>query len=232
MTDQEFTTDGLEMIVGNYLQELEDAPDRDAVTRKYVEAYPAIATVIQDLSAQERIFNALRPDGGDDYPKHLPDFHILREIGRGGMGVVFEARQESLDRCVALKLLKGKLKGTELDRFRREQLVLARLHQTNIVPIHVSGEHGPWHYFAMAYVEGASLHQIIRRTHCPDTLRRDQTPTLAETAREELKNRRTASRRRAVACGGTGECQPAARRAGRALGQLLHLGRLVRRDRG
>jgi eukaryotic-like serine/threonine-protein kinase len=73
---------------------------------------------------------------------HLGDFEIVREIGRGGMGVVYEARQLSLDRKVALKVLAARIgmspKGVQ--RFRREAHAAAKLHHTNIVPVYASGD--------------------------------------------------------------------------------------------
>jgi hypothetical protein len=96
------------------------------------------------------------PDGEQ---ARLGDFRILREIGRGGMGVVYEAEQVSLRRTVALKILKyGALADeTVLLRFQREAETVAQLHHTNIVPIHAVGTEGGIHYFAMQYIDGRSL---------------------------------------------------------------------------
>src|SRR5579864_3012619 len=95
----------------------------------------------------------------------LGDFQILRELGRGGMGVVFEARQVSLNRRVALKVLANSLGLTAkaVIRFKREAEAAARLHHTNIVPIYATGEHEGCHYYAMELIEGPSLDQVIRR---------------------------------------------------------------------
>lgn len=93
----------------------------------------------------------------------LGDFQIVREIGRGGMGVVFEAIQESLGRRVALKVLprQSLLEPKELERFHREAQTAAAMHHTNIVPIFGTGEHEGAHYLVMQLVEGESLDKLI-----------------------------------------------------------------------
>ena len=96
--------------------------------------------------------------------KRLGDFEIVREIGRGGMGIVYEARQLSLNRKVALKVIAGglALSSSAIVRFRREAEAAAKLHHTNIVPVYMTGEMDGAHYYAMEFVEGATLDQIIR----------------------------------------------------------------------
>src|SRR5262245_44509529 len=96
--------------------------------------------------------------------RRLGDFEVLGELGRGGMGVVYEARQLSLNRTVALKVLSGSLGLSEraVERFRREAEAAARLHHTNIVPVHATGEEGGTHYYAMEWVQGPSLDKVIR----------------------------------------------------------------------
>ncbi len=91
------------------------------------------------------------------------DFEILREIGRGGMGTVYEAHQESLDRIVALKILANTagLTGNSVIRFRREAQAAAKLHHINIVPIHAQGEDDGVYYYAMERIRGRSLNEII-----------------------------------------------------------------------
>ena len=97
-------------------------------------------------------------------PKQLGDFEILGELGRGGMGVVYEARQKSLNRRVALKVLSSSLGLTAkaVKRFRREAEAAAKLHHTNVVPIYATGEENGVHFYAMELIEGPSLDHVIR----------------------------------------------------------------------
>src|SRR5215469_13839576 len=102
-----------------------------------------------------------RPPGG----QRLGDFEIIRELGRGGMGVVYEARQVSLNRPVALKVLGPGLGLTPkaVQRFRREAEAAAKLHHTNIVPVYATGEDKGSHFYAMELIEGPSLDHVIRQ---------------------------------------------------------------------
>jgi serine/threonine protein kinase/WD40 repeat protein len=105
-----------------------------------------------------------------EVPDRLGEFRILREVGRGGMGVVYEAVQESLGRHVALKVLpfSSLLSATHLERFQREARAAARLHHTNIVPVFGVGEWRaegvgpPIHYYAMQFIEGQGLDRVLR----------------------------------------------------------------------
>ncbi len=93
----------------------------------------------------------------------LGDFRIRREIGRGGMGVVYEAEQISLGRRVALKVLPfaAALDAKQLQRFHNEATAAAQLHHQNIVPIYAVGAERGVHYYAMQYIEGQTVAAII-----------------------------------------------------------------------
>lgn len=93
------------------------------------------------------------------------DYRIVRELGRGGMGVVFEAEQVSLRRRVALKVLHPHLawSARSIERFRREAAIASGLQHPAIVPIHEVGEWSGLHYFSMEFVDGQSLQQLGHR---------------------------------------------------------------------
>ncbi|HMF15486.1 MAG TPA: protein kinase [Gemmataceae bacterium] len=103
--------------------------------------------------------------GNEPANRRLGDFEILRELGRGGMGVVYEARQVSLNRKVALKVLSGGLGLTPraVQRFHREAEAAAKLHHTNIVPVYATGEQDGTHFYAMELIDGPSLDHVIRQ---------------------------------------------------------------------
>jgi hypothetical protein len=100
----------------------------------------------------------------------LDDFEILEELGRGGMGIVYRARQVSLHREVALKVMPdyGRYGPTVGQRFRAEAQAAGRLQNTNIVPVYAQGERNGHFYYAMELVDGVGLDTVIHRR--PDLL--------------------------------------------------------------
>jgi serine/threonine protein kinase len=95
--------------------------------------------------------------------KHFPQYEILECLGRGGMGVVYKARQKSLDRLVALKILAPEREKDPqfAERFAREAKTLAQLNHPNIVTVHDFGEAGGMFYLVMEYVDGLNLRQLF-----------------------------------------------------------------------
>src|SRR6478609_4206262 len=125
---------------------------------------PALVRMEQDLSLDPaQAAPPRRPAGAAGESRRLGDYRILSEIGRGGMGVVYEAEQVSLGRRVALKVLPGHVGSDRmaLERFRGEAKSAARLHHTSIVPVFEVGSDGEVAYYAMQFIQGQGLDQVI-----------------------------------------------------------------------
>jgi serine/threonine protein kinase/WD40 repeat protein len=148
--------------------------------KEYTDRYPELADDIR------RLFPALVKIEQAEQLRHAPpeapvppdvpalsqvgDFRILRRIGRGGMGVVYEAEHAALGRRVALKVLPpfAAQEPAALLRFRREVRAAAKLHHTNIVPVFEAGQDGDVWFYAMQFIQGQGLDQVIeelRRVH-------------------------------------------------------------------
>jgi serine/threonine protein kinase len=159
-----------------YLLALEagERPDRE----KYLSLYPQLTKELTDCFDGVDLAHALRPapaspdslpvwgekDEIDSSASPLGDFKIVREIGRGGMGIVYEAMQLSLGRRVALKVLPfaSGLDSKHLQRFKTESSAAAQLHHTNIVPVHAVGYERGVHFYAMQLIEGRPLTAVIK----------------------------------------------------------------------
>jgi serine/threonine protein kinase/WD40 repeat protein len=134
--------------------------------QEYIDRHPELADDIRDLFPAMAQIEQAKEDGQATAPLPLDqigDFRIIREIGRGGMGVVYEAEQLSLGRRVALKVLPGNssLSPSMKHRFEREARAAAKLHHTNIVPVFGVGEHDGVPYFAMQYIRGLGLDAVL-----------------------------------------------------------------------
>ena len=136
-------------------------PDREDEVR---ELFPALVEMeqLKPVTAERTgDFVLRRPNR--THPARVGEYRILRLVGRGGMGAVYEAVQESLGRHVALKLLPAEALADprRLERFRREAKAAARLHHTNIVPVFGVGEADGRHFYAMQFIAGHPLDAVI-----------------------------------------------------------------------
>jgi serine/threonine protein kinase/WD40 repeat protein len=138
---------------------------------EYVRRYPEIAALLREaLPALQALGSpAANPSSGpvivrESAEGQLGDFRLLREVGRGGMGIVYEAEQLSLGRRVALKVLPfaAGQDARQLQRFRNEAMAAACLHHANIVPVFGVGCERGVHYYAMQFIDGQTLADVIR----------------------------------------------------------------------
>jgi serine/threonine protein kinase/WD40 repeat protein len=145
---------------------------------EYSRAHPELAEQLRQLLPALHVLTDLKrcAGSGDAVVPSVPvpvftaergelgDFRILREIGRGGMGIVYEAEQISLNRRVALKVLPfaAALDPKQLQRFKNEAQAAAQLHHTNIVPVYGVGCERGVHYYAMQFIDGQTMAALIR----------------------------------------------------------------------
>ncbi|QDU20874.1 serine/threonine-protein kinase [Urbifossiella limnaea] len=162
----------------------------------YAAAHPEHAAELRDLLpavAQIELLKRHRQSlpAERSLPDRFGDYRIVRELGRGGMGVVFEAVQESLGRRVALKVLAThtSMDADRRERFVREAKAAARLHHTHIVPVFGAGEHDGLPYYVMQLIPGRGLNAVVSAWHAaahadtPAPARADDTwPHAAPTA--------------------------------------------------
>jgi len=146
--------------------------ERPSLT-EYVERYPHLAAdiceVFPALVKVERVKGDYEEAAGSAAAPPAPalqqlgDFRILREVGKGGMGIVYEAEQVSLGRHVALKVLPRSLlpDARAQRRFAREARAAAKLHHTNIVPVFGVGEQDGLPYYVMQFIQGLGLDEVL-----------------------------------------------------------------------
>ena len=137
---------------------------------------PEISTPRQESSAEGETTDCHPP-----FPT-IPDYEILRVLGQGGMGVVYQARQRSLNRVVALKMLHAGLNAgaDQQIRFRNEAEAAAQLEHPHIVPVYEVGEQGAATFLVMKYVAGTNLGEVVRQRPLPMKQAAVLTRTLAQ----------------------------------------------------
>lgn len=175
----------LNAILADYLeaQRQGNAPHRDLLLAEHPEFAADLAVFLDDQAALARLApagpgSAETLDQSSIAPTTSPpgtridtfgDFELLEEIARGGMGVVYKARQRSLNRLVALKMiLNGQLASAqEIERFRAEAAAAAGLDHPNVLPIYEVGQFQGHPYFSMKLIDGGSLANFLNRTPRP-----------------------------------------------------------------
>src|SRR5438477_508391 len=147
------------------------AGERPAL-QEYLERYPQLADEIRELFPALVEVEQVKEDHQEAAEQAAPaaplvqqlgDFRILREVGKGGMGIVYEAEQVSLGRHVALKLLPKSMliDARAKRRFEREAKSAAKLHHTNIVPVFGVGEQDGLSYYVMQFIQGLGLDEVV-----------------------------------------------------------------------
>src|SRR5437868_3643702 len=174
MNDAPITCEeSLESMVGQVADEFlrrqrdGDRPEVEEYLTRYPQAKELLRPVLASLVLLDVSQTAPGPPPAELEAREavgtLGDFRILREIGRGGMGIVYEAVQISLGRQVALKVLPfaSTLDAKQLQRFKNEAQAAAHLHHQNIVPVYGVGCERGIHYYAMQFIDGQTLAAMI-----------------------------------------------------------------------
>jgi serine/threonine protein kinase/WD40 repeat protein len=163
-------------VLGRFLDELHGAERPDELLECYAAEFPELLDKFRDLA---RMDVALGPTGNWDgaegskdtcdasileHPPRFGPYRVVRYIGRGGMGEVYEAVEDSLERSVAVKTIRRdhNTDAAKMERFHRERMALARMHDSHIIPILAAGQDVDLLYYAMPFIRGASLSQVIR----------------------------------------------------------------------
>src|SRR5262245_55373781 len=172
MTDSSADRNELDVLAEEFVARFR-AGQRPSLT-EYANRLPGREAEVRDLFPALVEMEQLKPVTADHTrsfaaaveptdPARVGEFRILRRVGYGGMGVVYEAVQEALGRHVALKLLpvEALADPKRLERFKREAKAAARLHHSNIVPVFGTGTADGRHYYAMQFIAGHPLNAVI-----------------------------------------------------------------------
>lgn len=175
----EFATELSEFFDGRDQVEVMSAPLRDFSKSGMIRA---ALEIVKDAPPDK---STRSPSGQTPELGQLGDYQLIREVGRGGMGIVYEAHQISLNRRVALKILPfaAALDPKQLKRFQNEAQAAAQLHHNFIVPVYAVGYERGIHYYAMQFIEGQSLAAMIRELRELAGLRKP--PPVSQESRED-----------------------------------------------
>lgn len=165
MADEPLEFDPVDLVAEEFLERYRggERPSVEEFARRHPDLADEIRDLLPTIAAMERIKDAHADRAPSPKLKRLGDYRIVGEIGRGGMGIVYEAIQESLHRRVAVKVLpqSSLLDERRLKRFEREARTAAKLHHTNIVPVLGVGDQDGVHYYVMQYIRGVGLDEVM-----------------------------------------------------------------------
>ncbi len=193
----------LRATVQDYLAALEagQRPDRQAFVAQHPDLADVLLPYLEALDAVHGASPRLDRNASESLsttPESLGDYRIVREIGRGGMGTVYEAVQLSLGRRVALKVLPmaAALDPRQLQRFKIEAQAAAQLHHPNIVPVYAIGCERGLHFYAMQLIDGRSLAEVIAERseasrRAPNTAPMQAAPTGGPIHEESIRSNQT-----------------------------------------
>jgi eukaryotic-like serine/threonine-protein kinase len=158
-------------ILDEYLRKMElgEVQDRSELLAANPDLVEALTEYLTKLDELTRLVGG-EPRSSEIVGKLLGDYRLVRELGRGGMGIVYLAQQVSLDRMVAVKLLPfaSLLEPKYIERFKNEARAAAQLEHPNIVPVFSIGQEDGIHYYAMRYINGQSLDHVIASAKLSD----------------------------------------------------------------
>lgn len=158
----------IEEVVEEFSARIEDGEHPSI--NEYVKRHPELADKLEAVLPAIVALEVVDPEPGDrrlvvddSIPETLGDYTLLQEVGRGGMGIVFEAEHSALRRRVALKVLPKSVsdRPNYVNRFRNEARSAGQLHHTNIVPVFDTGQAEGIHFYAMQYIQGDNLDRVI-----------------------------------------------------------------------
>ena len=199
MNERALDPNPADSVLAEYMLRLDrgEAVDRDRLLSEHPEAAEELRLFFDDSDAVEQFTGSTfdwppsgRSDGTSLAGSRFRDLELVRELGRGGMGVVYLARQVRLDRFVCVKvLLSGRYAGDDdLRRFIREAASAAGLRHPNIVAIFDVGQHEGQHFFTMEFVDGHTLAVLLREGPLPAL--RSRLPATASPMRSNTRTGR------------------------------------------